>query len=42
MHRRSFLVSSAAAGLAVGFRIPFGDEAAAQTALPPELNAWWW
>jgi isoquinoline 1-oxidoreductase subunit beta len=40
MHRRSFLVSSAAAGLAVGFRLPFGDEAAAQTALPPEVNAW--
>ena len=40
MHRRSFLVSSAAAGLAVGFRLPFGDEAAAQTELPPEVNAW--
>ena len=39
--RRSFLVSSAAAGgLAVGLRLPFGDEAAAQTALPPEVNAW--
>jgi isoquinoline 1-oxidoreductase subunit beta len=38
--RRSFLVSSAAAGLAVGMRLPFGDEAAAQTALPPEVNAW--
>jgi isoquinoline 1-oxidoreductase beta subunit len=40
MHRRSFLASSAAAGLAVGFRLPFADEAAAQTALPPEVNAW--
>jgi isoquinoline 1-oxidoreductase beta subunit len=40
MHRRSFLVSSAAAGLAVGFRLPFADEATAQTALPPEVNAW--
>ena len=40
MHRRSFLVSSAVAGLAVGFRLPFADEAAAQTELPPEVNAW--
>jgi isoquinoline 1-oxidoreductase subunit beta len=40
MHRRSFLASSAAAGLAVGFRLPFADEAAAQTELPPEINAW--
>jgi isoquinoline 1-oxidoreductase subunit beta len=38
--RRSFLVSGTAAGLSIGLRIPFGDEAAAQTALPPEVNAW--
>jgi isoquinoline 1-oxidoreductase subunit beta len=39
LDRRSFLVSSAAAGLSVGFTIPFSDEAAAQT-MPPEVNAW--
>ena len=38
--RRAFLASSTAAGLSVGFNIPFADEAAAQTALPPEVNAW--
>ena len=39
--RRSFLIGSAATvgGLSVGFRIPFGDEAAAEEALP-EVNAW--
>jgi isoquinoline 1-oxidoreductase beta subunit len=39
--RRSFLVGSAAAagGLAVGFHIPFGDEAASAEATP-EVNAW--
>ena len=38
--RRSFLVGSAAAagGLALGFNIPFGTEALAQSA--PEINAW--
>src|SRR5829696_4247375 len=39
MNRRSFLVSSAAAGLSLGFHIPLGREAQAQ-ALPPEVNAW--
>lgn len=39
MNRRSFLVSSAAAGFALGFHVPV--EAEAQTgALPPEVNAW--
>lgn len=39
--RRGFLVSGAAAtaGLTIGFHIPFGGEAAAQTATP-EVNAW--
>src|SRR5918997_1140446 len=38
--RRKFLVSSAAAagGFALGFNIPFGGEARAQTS--PEINAW--
>ena len=44
MHRRTFLVGSATAGLAVGFHIPFGGEASAQSATPqlttPEVNAW--
>ena len=37
--RRSFLVSSAAAGLSLGFHIPFSEEAQAQ-AVTPEVNAW--
>jgi isoquinoline 1-oxidoreductase subunit beta len=38
INRRSFLVSSAAAGLSLGFHVPF---AAAQTGtMPPEVNAW--
>jgi len=37
--RRAFLVTSTATGLALGFHVPFADEAAAQ-ALPPEVNAW--
>ena len=37
--RRAFLVSSAAAGLSLGFHIPFSDEAQAQAATP-EVNAW--
>ena len=37
--RRGFIVGAAAAGLTVGFRIPFGDEAAADT-IPDEVNAW--
>src|SRR5438128_2011017 len=38
--RRNFLASSAAAGLTVGFHVPFATEAAAQSATPPEINAW--
>jgi isoquinoline 1-oxidoreductase subunit beta len=38
--RRSFLATSAAAGFTLGFNIPFGGKAAAQTTMPPELNAW--
>src|SRR5882757_10134439 len=37
--RRSFLVGSTTAGLALGFHIPFADEASAQVA-GPEVNAW--
>src|SRR5262245_50972390 len=37
--RRAFLVTSTATGLALGFHVPFADEAAGQT-LPPEVNAW--
>src|SRR6516165_9706254 len=44
MDRRTFLVGSSTAGLAVGFHIPFGTEASAQIAVPhlasPEVNAW--
>src|SRR5436305_8558619 len=39
MTRRSFLVSSAAAGLALGFHVPVEAEAQSGT-LPPEVNAW--
>jgi isoquinoline 1-oxidoreductase beta subunit len=39
MNRRDLLVGSTAAGLALGFHIPFADEAAAQVA-GPEVNAW--
>src|SRR5580704_3727567 len=39
MNRRTFLVSSATAGLALAFHIPFGSEASAQLA-GPEVNAW--
>jgi isoquinoline 1-oxidoreductase subunit beta len=39
LDRRAFLVSSAAAGLSLGFHIPFDEEAQAQTATP-EVNAW--
>ena len=39
--RRTFLVSSAAAGLSLGFHIPFSDEAQAQAqTATPEVNAW--
>jgi isoquinoline 1-oxidoreductase beta subunit len=39
MNRRDFLVGTGVAGLALGFHIPFADEAAAQVAAP-EVNAW--
>jgi isoquinoline 1-oxidoreductase beta subunit len=39
LDRRSFLVGSTTAGFALGFHIPFTDEAAAQVA-GPEVNAW--
>jgi isoquinoline 1-oxidoreductase beta subunit len=38
-NRRDFLVGTGLAGLALGFHIPFADEAAAQVA-GPEVNAW--
>jgi isoquinoline 1-oxidoreductase subunit beta len=44
MDRRTFLVGSSTAGLAVGFHVPFGTEASAEPAAPklssPEVNAW--
>jgi isoquinoline 1-oxidoreductase subunit beta len=36
--RRSFLVASAAAGLSLGFHVPFASSASAQDS--PEINAW--
>jgi isoquinoline 1-oxidoreductase subunit beta len=39
LDRRTFLVGSTAAGLSLGFHIPFSGEAAAQVA-GPEVNAW--
>jgi isoquinoline 1-oxidoreductase subunit beta len=36
--RRSFLVASAAAGLSLGFHVPFASSASAQDS--PEVNAW--
>lgn len=40
--RRNFVVGSAAAigGLSIGFHVPSASEANAQTASPPEVNAW--
>jgi isoquinoline 1-oxidoreductase subunit beta len=38
MHRRSFLVGSATAGLSLGFNVPFASATSAQAA--PEVNAW--
>jgi isoquinoline 1-oxidoreductase subunit beta len=44
MNRRTFLVGSSTAGLAVGFHIPFGGEASAEPGSAqlssPEVNAW--
>ncbi len=39
LDRRTFLVGSTAAGLSLGFHIPFSGEAEAQAA-GPEVNAW--
>ena len=39
LDRRSFLVGSGVAGLALGFHIPFAGEAEAQAAAP-DVNAW--
>ena len=39
LDRRTFLVGSTAAGLSLGFHIPFSGEAQAQ-ASGPEVNAW--
>ena len=38
--RRGFLAASAATGLVVAFHVPLTGEAAAQTAIPAEVNAW--
>ncbi|MDX2264468.1 MAG: molybdopterin cofactor-binding domain-containing protein [Hyphomicrobiales bacterium] len=38
--RRGFVVGAAAAGFALGFRVPFGDAAATPATLPEEVNAW--
>lgn len=38
--RRGFLGRSAAAGLVVGFSVPWAANAQAQDTLPPEVNAW--
>ncbi len=38
--RRGFLGASASAGLVVAFHIPLAGVAAAQTAIPAEVNAW--
>ncbi len=38
--RRGFIGATASAGLVYSFHIPFAGEAAAQTALPDEVNAW--
>jgi isoquinoline 1-oxidoreductase beta subunit len=40
--RRGFVAGAAAVvgGFSLGFRIPFSDEAAAQGAVAPEINAW--
>jgi isoquinoline 1-oxidoreductase beta subunit len=40
LSRRSFIASSAAAGLSLGFHIPPADAAAAQATAAPEINAW--
>ena len=42
LSRRNFLASSAAAagGLALGFHVPFGNEAPRKPQPTPEINAW--
>jgi len=40
LSRRDFIVSSAAGGLALGFNLPLGLRAQAQTAESAEVNAW--
>jgi isoquinoline 1-oxidoreductase subunit beta len=44
VNRRTFLVGSSTAGLALGFHVPFGTDASAELASPPlsapEVNAW--
>ncbi|MES2955144.1 MAG: molybdopterin cofactor-binding domain-containing protein [Pseudomonadota bacterium] len=40
LSRRSFLASSASAGLVVAFHIPLAGQALAQTNPTPEINAW--
>ena len=40
LSRRGFLAASASTGLVVAFHVPLAGEAAAQTALPAEVNAW--
>jgi isoquinoline 1-oxidoreductase beta subunit len=40
MNRRSFVIGSAAGGLAIGFDLPFGPKTASAQAATPELGAW--
>ncbi len=40
LSRRGFLAASASTGLVVAFHVPLAGDAAAQTALPAEVNAW--
>ncbi len=40
LSRRSFMASATAGGLMVAFHVPFAANAQAQTAVPPEVNAW--
>ncbi|GAB3473294.1 xanthine dehydrogenase family protein molybdopterin-binding subunit [Polaromonas eurypsychrophila] len=40
LNRRSFLATSASAGLVVAFHIPLAGQALAQTSPAPEINAW--
>ena len=40
LDRRSFVVGSAAAGLSLGFHVPFATSTRAQSTPTPEINAW--